>query len=42
MYEPQWFVRDRCPVTGEEFWAHNGKYWSSRDARDWSRSEVIF
>jgi hypothetical protein len=42
MYEPQWFVRDRCPVTGEEFWAHNGKYWSSRDARDWSRSEDIF
>ncbi|CAI7625148.1 unnamed protein product [Penicillium manginii] len=41
-YEPQWFVRDRCPVTGEEFWAHNGKYWSSRDARDWSRSEDIF
>lgn len=41
-YSPQWFVRDRCPITGEEFWAHNGKYWSSRDAHDWSRSEDIF
>ncbi|OGE49814.1 hypothetical protein PENARI_c019G10267 [Penicillium arizonense] len=42
IYSPQWFTRDRCPVTGEEFWAHNGKYWESRDAQDWSRSEDIF
>ncbi|KAI2737682.1 hypothetical protein DTO013E5_5890 [Penicillium roqueforti] len=42
VYEPQWFIRDKCPVTGEEFWAHNGKYWESRDAHDWSRSEDIF
>ncbi|EPS30885.1 hypothetical protein PDE_05838 [Penicillium oxalicum 114-2] len=42
IYQPQWFVRDRCPITGEEFWAHNGKYWASRDAHDWSRSEDIF
>ncbi|CAG8304938.1 unnamed protein product [Penicillium salamii] len=42
VYSPQWFVRDQCPVTGEEFWAHNGKYWESRDAQDWSRSEDIF
>ncbi|KAJ5563160.1 ATP12 ATPase F1F0-assembly protein [Penicillium sp. DV-2018c] len=42
VYEPQWFVRDKCPVTGEEFWAHNGKYWESREAHDWTRSEDIF
>ncbi|KAJ5481012.1 hypothetical protein N7539_006906 [Penicillium diatomitis] len=42
VYEPQWFVRDRCPITGEEFWSHNGKYWTSREAHDWSRSEDIF
>ncbi|EKV11346.1 Oxysterol binding protein (Osh1), putative [Penicillium digitatum PHI26] len=42
VYAPQWFIRDKCPVTGEEFWAHNGKYWESRDAQDWSRSEDIF
>ncbi|KAJ5427709.1 ATP12 ATPase F1F0-assembly protein [Penicillium cf. griseofulvum] len=42
VYAPQWFVRDKCPVTGEEFWAHNGKYWESREAHDWSRSEDIF
>ncbi|KAJ5109781.1 ATP12 ATPase F1F0-assembly protein [Penicillium argentinense] len=41
-YSPQWFTRDRCPITGEEFWAHNGKYWASRDVQDWSRSEDIF
>ncbi|KAJ5757066.1 ATP12 ATPase F1F0-assembly protein [Penicillium nucicola] len=42
IYSPQWFVRDQCPVTGEEFWAHNGKYWESRDAQDWSIAEDIF
>ncbi|KAJ5401422.1 uncharacterized protein N7487_007318 [Penicillium crustosum] len=42
VYAPQWFTRDKCPITGEEFWAHNGKYWESRDAQDWSRSEDIF
>ncbi|KAF9882836.1 hypothetical protein FE257_004967 [Aspergillus nanangensis] len=41
-YEPQWFTRAKCPVTGEEFWSHNGKYWESRDAQDWSVSEDIF
>ncbi|KAJ5496343.1 ATP12 ATPase F1F0-assembly protein [Penicillium fimorum] len=42
IYAPQWFARDKCPVTGEEFWAHNGKYWESRESHDWSRSEDIF
>ncbi|KAJ5121168.1 ATP12 ATPase F1F0-assembly protein [Penicillium bovifimosum] len=42
VYEPQWFTRDKCPITGEEFWAHNGKYWESREAHDWTRSEDIF
>ncbi|KAJ5731020.1 ATP12 ATPase F1F0-assembly protein [Penicillium malachiteum] len=41
-YSPQWFGRARCPITGEEYWAHNGKYWVSRDAQDWSLSEDIF
>ncbi|KAJ5580145.1 ATP12 ATPase F1F0-assembly protein [Penicillium hispanicum] len=41
-YKPQWFVRDKCPITGEEFWAHNGKYWASREAQDWSLAEDIF
>ncbi|KAJ5698235.1 hypothetical protein N7462_000240 [Penicillium macrosclerotiorum] len=42
VYKPQWFTRSRCPITGEEFWAHNGKYWASRDAQDWSLSQDIF
>jgi hypothetical protein len=42
IYNPQWFARATCPITGEEYWAHNGKYWSSRDAQDWSLSEDIF
>ncbi|KAJ5895527.1 ATP12 ATPase F1F0-assembly protein [Penicillium taxi] len=41
-YQPQFFTRARCPITGEEFWSHNGKYWASRDAQDWSISQDIF
>ncbi|KAJ6151844.1 ATP12 ATPase F1F0-assembly protein [Penicillium chermesinum] len=42
IYQPQWFMRDRCPITGEEFWAHNGKYWASRESKDWSLAQDIF
>ncbi|PLN77706.1 Oxysterol-binding protein-domain-containing protein [Aspergillus taichungensis] len=24
-YQPQWFTRAKCPITGEDYWAHNGK-----------------
>lgn len=41
-YNPKWFSRARCSITGEEYWAHNGKYWESRDAHDWSACEDIF
>ncbi|OJJ48069.1 hypothetical protein ASPZODRAFT_129987 [Penicilliopsis zonata CBS 506.65] len=41
-YTPQWFTRAKCPITGEEYWAHTGGYWKSREAHDWSRSEDIF
>lgn len=41
-YSPQWFTRTKCPITGEEYWAHTGKYWDCRDVQDWSRSYNIF
>lgn len=41
-YSPQYFTKATCPITGEEYWSHNGKYWSSRDAQDWSIAEDIF
>jgi hypothetical protein len=41
-YQPKWFTRERHPVTGEGYWAHNGKYWESRETQDWSASEDIF
>ncbi|KAJ5806932.1 hypothetical protein N7474_010524 [Penicillium riverlandense] len=42
VYKPQWFTRAREPITGEEYWAHNGKYWESRDNKDWSLAQDIF
>ncbi|KAJ5935699.1 hypothetical protein N7466_005246 [Penicillium verhagenii] len=41
-YSPQYFTRARDATTGEEYWAHNGKYWANRDAQDWSNAEDIF
>ncbi|KAE8315722.1 Oxysterol-binding protein-domain-containing protein [Aspergillus transmontanensis] len=41
-YQPKFFTRKKCPITGEEYWAHNGKYWAAREAQDWSICEDIF
>jgi hypothetical protein len=31
-FEPRWFSKANHPVTGEEYWLFNHKYWSTRDA----------
>ncbi|KAL2366076.1 hypothetical protein RJZ56_000916 [Blastomyces dermatitidis] len=41
-FEPKWFTRGKCEITGEEYWVHNGRYWKCRDAGDWSVCEDIF
>lgn len=30
-FEPRWFTKARHPVTGEDFWSFNGRYWKVRD-----------
>ncbi|RCI08670.1 hypothetical protein L249_4661 [Ophiocordyceps polyrhachis-furcata BCC 54312] len=30
-FVPAWFSRERCPITGEEYWKFSGKYWEQRD-----------
>lgn len=45
-FVPKWFAKSRCPVTGEEFWDFNGKYWSEREkalsGKAWADVEEIF
>lgn len=49
-FVPAWFTRDRCAVTGEEYWKFNGKYWEQRDKagpagdadKAWAGLEPIF
>ncbi|KAL1878318.1 hypothetical protein Plec18167_004386 [Paecilomyces lecythidis] len=41
-YSPKWFTKNKCPITGEEFWVYTGKYWKCREEHDWSASEDIF
>jgi hypothetical protein len=41
-FEPKWFTKAKCEVTGEEYWVYNGQYWRCRERRDWSACEDIF
>jgi len=41
-FAPNWFVKDRCEVTGESYWRFNGRYWGAREQRDWKGVEEIF
>jgi oxysterol-binding protein 1 len=47
-YSSPWFVRASHPVTGEEYWQFNGKYWQQRekfgngDKNAWAGTEPIF
>ncbi|KAF2815783.1 oxysterol binding protein 1 [Mytilinidion resinicola] len=29
-FVPRWFSKERCETTGEEYWAFNGEYWTTR------------
>ncbi|EEU46915.1 uncharacterized protein NECHADRAFT_103782 [Fusarium vanettenii 77-13-4] len=30
-FQPAWFYKTRCEITGEEYWQFNNKYWEQRD-----------
>lgn len=30
-FVPAWFSKQKCDVTGEDYWQFNGKYWEQRD-----------
>ncbi|RAL58749.1 hypothetical protein DID88_003055 [Monilinia fructigena] len=46
VFTPQWFEKSKCPITGEEYWAFNDKYWSEREkaatGEAWKDVEDIF
>ncbi|KAM7205288.1 Oxysterol-binding protein 2 [Rhypophila sp. PSN 637] len=29
-FVPAWFTKERCEITGEQYWKFNGKYWEER------------
>jgi hypothetical protein len=45
-FVPLWFAKSKCPVTGEEFWEFNGRYWEEREnapsGKAWANVEEIF
>ncbi|MCJ1479107.1 hypothetical protein MMC13_007791 [Lambiella insularis] len=45
-FVPRWFSRERCKITGEEFWSPNGGYWEAREevgrGGKWENVEEIF
>jgi hypothetical protein len=46
VFVPHWFEKKKCEVTGEEFWAFNGRYWEEREraktGEAWKGVEDIF
>ena len=46
-YEPRWFKKGKCDVTGEEYWDFDGRYWAMRERvgkkeGEWDGVEEIF
>lgn len=45
-FVPRWFSKEKCNVTGEEFWSPNGGYWKARadvgNGGTWENVEEIF
>ncbi|SGZ51615.1 CIC11C00000000724 [Sungouiella intermedia] len=41
-YKPQWFVKLKHPVTGDDYWHYNDRYWSKRKDKQLSNSGDIF
>lgn len=47
-FVPAWFSKEKCEITGEEYWKFNGKYWAQRekagqgDETAWEGLEKIF
>ncbi|KAK2740448.1 hypothetical protein FQN57_006075 [Myotisia sp. PD_48] len=41
-YQPKWFSKGKCEITGEEYWVYEGAYWKRREEKDWSVCEDIF
>ncbi len=45
-FVPKWFRKDRCDVTGEEYWSFDGGYWRMRkqvaEGGEWVGPEDIF
>lgn len=48
-FTPAWFAKQRCDITGEEYWKFNGEYWTRRaksgpggDPKAWDGLEPVF
>ncbi|OBT57261.1 hypothetical protein VE04_01911 [Pseudogymnoascus sp. 24MN13] len=44
---PHWFKKNKCPITGEEYWDFTGQYWEEREKAgkgesNWDGVERIF
>lgn len=45
-FVPHWFRKGKCPISGEEYWVFNAKYWEEREragrGEGWKGQEDIF
>jgi len=41
-YEPKWFVKRECEITGEEIWRFNDEYWQCKESQSWERCPLLY
>ena len=41
-YEPKWFVKKECEITGEEIWRFTEEYWKCKETQSWDRCPVLY
>lgn len=42
VYKPNWFIKKKHPITGDNFWEFQGKYWAMRKERQLKDAGDIF
>lgn len=41
-YQPLWFNKQLCPITGESVYIYNHKYWDAKEKQEWTNCPDIF
>ena len=41
-YEPKWFMKRECEITGDEIWRFTDEYWECKKSQTWDRCPMLY